>query len=301
MLLTTTATIGPRTIRRVSPDWDDRPYELFSLEPLAVTIGAHIDGVDIAQRIDDPLFAELNRALLEWKVLFFRDQSVNAEQHVDFARRWGPLEIHPSLASGELPELVRFEKGGDVRDQAHAGYENLWHTDVTFRECPSLGSVLHCLVAPAMGGDTLFADMYAAYDNLPAELAQRIDALHGVHSYIRTFGRALPPDERAAMEAKLPDQHHPVVRTHPETGRKLLFVNGAFCMEIDGLAPDESAALLDQLCRYAMMPEIQCRWRWRAGDVAFWDNRATQHYACSDYWPQTRIMERATIVGDRPY
>ncbi len=287
-------------MRRLPDGWSEKPYGRFEVAPLSVTIGARIEGLDLRSPIDDELFTELNRALLEWKVLFFRNQPLSAVQHLDFARRWGELEIHPSLAAGELPELVRFEKGGEGRDPRSAGYENVWHTDVTFRECPSLGSVLRCISAPESGGDTLFADMYAAYDNVPTELARRIEGLRGVHSYMRTFGRSLAEHERAEAAARFPDQLHPVVRTHPETGRKLLFVNATFCMEIDGLESHDSDDLLGELCRMASIPELQCRWSWQDDDIAFWDNRSTQHYACSDYWPQRRVMERATIVGDRP-
>jgi taurine dioxygenase len=295
-------TVGPRTLHRLADGLESKPYELFELRPLAPTIGAHITGIDMREPLDADTFGELNRALLEWKVLFFRNQEITPEQHLAFARHWGALEVHPALKEGSLPELVRFEKGGteDITPST-AGYENSWHTDVSWRAVPSLGSILHCIDGPEIGGDTLWADMYAAYDQLTDDLKSEIDGLTATHSFMASFGRMFPPEQQAAMAAKYPDETHPVVRTHPETGRKLLYVNSIFTQLINGRASDASDALLDELLRYPVIPELQVRWNWAPHDVAFWDNRCTQHYACSDYWPKRRVMERATIVGTRPY
>ena len=295
---------GPRIAARTPDDWAPAPYRRLSLHPVAPTIGAEVEGVSLAEPLDDELRDELNRALLEWKVLFFRDQHLTRAQQAAFARHWGELEQHPfasrtaSFADrqpSDAPDVVRLEK-----DAMAKGRENLWHTDVTWRECPSLGAVLRAIEVPPVGGDTLWADMGAAYDLLPEALKERIDGLVAVHDWIDTFGRAMDPATRDALRPHFPAVEHPVVRTHPETGRRTLFVNVAFTQHVVGLDPDESAALLEHLYRQAAYPEYQCRFRWSPGDVAFWDNRATQHYAASDYFPHRRIMERVSIAGDRP-
>ena len=293
---------GPRVARRTPDGWTDEPYRNIGVHPYGPLIGAEITGVDLTRPLDDDTFAELHRALLEWKVLFVRDAGLDRRAHHDLARRWGPLESHPFSAlvtdnqSDEAPEVFRFEKGPGA-----AGYENVWHSDVTWRECPSLGSLLHALEVPALGGDTLWADMGAAYDCLSDELKARIDGLEAVHDWWDTFGRAMRPEQREALRDRFPPARHPVVRTHPETGRRTLFVNAIFTDHIVGMDPDEGAALLDLLHRQAAYPEYQCRFRWAAGSLAIWDNRSTQHYAASDYYPQRRVMERVTVCGDRPY
>ncbi len=286
---------GPRMVRRVPDGWADRPYERIAVEPLTPVIGAEVGGVDLREPLDDATFAELDRALLEWKVLFSRGQPLTGEQHRAFAARWGELEVHPFLPQGDVPEVVRFAKDADTK-----GYENIWHSDVSWREVPSLGSVLRAVEVPAAGGDTMWADMAAAYDGLPDDVKGRIDGLVAVHDFTQSFGQAMNPTELADMQARFPAVEHPVVRTHPDTKRRTLYVNEIFTSHVVGLDRDESDALLDLLCRQARVPEYQCRFRWSADSIAFWDNRATQHYAVSDYWPARRVKERATIIGDRP-
>lgn len=286
---------GAYPIHRLADGAPAKPYDRFDVRPLGPTIGAQIHGVDLGQPLDDDLFAELDRALLEWKVLFFRDQDITGDQHRDFARHWGELEVHPFLREGDVPEIVRFDKG-----PGETGYENIWHSDVSWRREPSLGSVLRCITPAALGGDTLWADMYLAYECLDDETKARIDGLTAVHDFAASFGLAMAPDELATMRQKYPPAEHPVVRTHPATGRKLLYVNEIFTTHIVGLHRDESDALLAHLTSRARTPEYQCRFRWEPGSAAFWDNRCTQHYAVSDYSPQRRVMERATIIGDRP-
>jgi len=176
----------------------------------------------------------------------------------------------------------------------------MWHSDVSWREVPSLGSVLRALEVPPFGGDTLWCDMYAAYEGLPATIRDRIDGLDAVHDFSTSFGALMEPDALAEMQQRYPAVRHPIVRTHPDTGRKLLYVNAIFTTHIPDLDPEEGDALLERLFAQARVPEYQCRFHWEAGSLAFWDNRSTQHYACSDYYPSVRVMERATIIGDRP-
>ncbi|WP_067716068.1 TauD/TfdA dioxygenase family protein [Nocardia yamanashiensis] len=295
MLIGRSLAAGPRTLHRLPGGADSAPYELFTLTPYTNLIGAEISGIDLREPVGPELFAELDRALLEWKVLFFRDQNLTGAQHRDFARLWGELEVHPFLPQGDVPEIVRFSK-----DAQNPGVENAWHTDVTWRERPALGSVLRALEVPAAGGDAMFADMAAAYDNLSPELKARIDDLDAVHDFTLPFGQFLDADELARRQAEFPPVVHPVVRTHPRTGRKTLFVNAVFTTHIVGLDPAEGEDLLRELFQQARIPEYQVRFHWAAGSIAFWDNRATQHYAVNDYFPQRRVMERAAILGDRP-
>ncbi|MFI6984912.1 TauD/TfdA dioxygenase family protein [Embleya sp. NPDC050154] len=286
-------------VRELCPTGDYRPtapYELFELAPCSPTIGAEIAGIDLARQLGPELHAELHRALLEWKVLFFRDQNLTAPQHRDLARLWGTPEVHPFLPKADdIPEVVRLSRGADS-----PAVENVWHSDASFETTPPMGSILRAVHVPAVGGDTLWSDMAAAYDGLPEATKTRMDGLTAVHDFTQTFGSALEPEELARQQQKYPAVSHPVVRTHPETGRRLLYVNRIFTHHIEGLPDDESRELLAFLYDQARHPEYQCRLRWRPGTIAFWDNRATQHYASADYYPHERIMERVTILGDRP-
>ena len=270
-------------------------FDRFDVRPLGTTVGAELHGVELA-KLDDATFEELRDAWLAYKVVFFRDQKLTPEQQMSFARRFGDLEAHPFLeASQSHDEIVRFEKSEDV-----VGYENLWHSDVSWRERPALASVLRAIEIPAIGGDTLFSDMIAAYEGLDDDLKERIDGLFAVHDFTHSFGRALDAGALAEKQKEFPAVRHPVVRTHPDTGRKILYVNSIFVSHIDGVEPAESRYLLDVLCRQATVPEYQCRFHLQDDSVAFWDNRAVQHYAASDYWPDRRVMERVAIVGERP-
>ncbi len=268
----------------------------FDATPLGSTVGAEISGIDLTATLPDEVIADIRQALYEYKVIFFRDQPLTPQQHVAFARRFGDLEIHPFLPSntGE-PELVRFEKTVEV-----SGYENSWHHDVTWRECPSMGAILHAVSVPERGGDTLFADMYAAYEGLDETTKTEIDGMVAVHDFTQTFGHGMSKEERRKAQEQYPPVEHPVVCTHPGTGRPHLYVNRPFVEHIVGMDGDESRELLDRLCRQTDSPEVQCRFTWSKDAVAFWDNRAVQHYASSDYWPLRRTMERASIVGTRP-
>ena len=266
------------------------------IRPLTPAIGAEIHGVDLgAPDVADQIPA-IRSALLAHKVIFFRDQHITAEQHIAFARHFGDLEIHPATPKDQPnPEILRIAHGPDSR-----GSENNWHSDVTWRERPSLGSILRAIEVPDVGGDTLFADMHLAFLSLSPEMQRIARSLTAVHDIARVFAKRLgkPPDE---LHAKYPPQRHPVVRTHPETGAPTLFVNGGFTSHIEGLSALESERLLAHFYATAGNPEIQCRFRWQPGSIAFWDNRATQHFAASDYFPARRVMERVTIAGRKPF
>ncbi len=289
--------LGPRDFLHKEQEALERdPYERISLRRLSPTIGAEIEGVDLGS-VDDETFAEIERAHLDYKVVFFRNQDITTEQHLAFARRFGELEEHPFLAAKDgYEKIVRFAKNDAVK-----GVENLWHSDVTWREVPSLGSVLRAVEVPRVGGDTLFSDMIAAYEGLDDALKTRLEGLRAVHDFTHSFGLAMRPEELAEKRKQFPPAEHPVVRTHPVTGRKALYVNAIFTSHIVGMDPEESDRLLELLYAQAVIPEYQCRFRWEKGSIAFWDNRSVQHYAASDYWPQPRVMERVTIIGDRPF
>jgi taurine dioxygenase len=271
-------------------------WTAFDAAQVGPTIGAEISGVDLAAHLADDVVDQLREALYAYKVLFLRDQQLTPAQQVAFARRFGDLEIHPFAPSdADQPELVRLEKS-----ETAMGYENIWHHDVTWRECPSMIALLRAIDVPPVGGDTLFADMHAAYEGLDADTRERIDNLWAVHDYLPTFGRVMPSEKVFEMRAQFPPVRHPVVCRHPATGRPHLYVNRAFTSHIEGLWSEESTELLEHLFRQADRPEYQCRLRWEPNTVALWDNRAVQHYAASDYWPSVRIMERASVIGSRP-
>jgi len=268
-----------------------------TVEPLTAAIGAEIGGVDLADDLSDDVIEEIREALLEWKVVFFRDQHrLDRAQHVAFGRRFGDLEIHPVTPKDQdQPEVFVIPAGGTFRAP------DSWHSDVTWRPEPSLGSILRAVELPPLGGDTLWADMARAYDLLDDETKERIDDRKATHDYASAFGRGQPPEVQEKMRAKHPTVEHPVVRTHPETGRKTLYVNIGFTRSIVGMDPDEGQRLLRRLFRQSSIVDVQCRFRWHPGSVAFWDNRATQHVVSNDFLPAKRVMERVTVVGDKPY
>ncbi len=277
---------------------DDLPFRLTRYSP---TIGGEISGIDLSRPLSDGQVEGIRAALLECKVLFFRDQDITTDQHLDFARNFGELEVHPFAPHKDgFPEILAI-----THDHDHPGQENGWHSDVTWRQQPSLGSVLRCIECPAMGGDTLFADMYAAFDGLPEVVRERVEGRLALHDFegfrARLRNRGATAAELEEFNKTYPNPEHPVIRSHPETGRKGIYVNAAFTKHIIGMEPEESERLLTVLYRQAGMPEYQCRFRWAANSIAFWDNRACQHYAASDYWPQKRQVERATIIGDTPF
>jgi taurine dioxygenase len=280
------------------------------VEKLTCAIGAEISGISLADAAKDAaLFAEVKNQLLQHKVLFFRDQDISRGAHVAFARRFGELEDHPVVGSDpDHPGLVRIYK--DLNSPPEH-YENAYHCDATWREIPPMGAVLRCIECPDVGGDTIWVNMAKAYDDLPDSIKTRIAGLRARHSIEYTFGAAMPIEQRHALKARYPDAEHPVVRVHPETGEKVLFVSGFTTHFVNYHTPANvrygqdfapgAADLLTYLTGRAAIPEYQVRWRWKKNSVAVWDNRCTQHYAVQDYWPAIRKMERAGIIGDKPY
>ncbi|MDR7135815.1 taurine dioxygenase [Lysobacter niastensis] len=280
------------------------------IEPLTCAIGAELSDVRLADAIhDDALFQELRQLLIQHRVLFLRDQDISRAEHVAFARRFGELEDHPVAGSDpDHPGLVRIYKSPD---QPNDRYENAWHTDATWRAAPPFGCVLRCVECPPAGGDTIWANMALAYEKLPEHIKQQIAGLRARHSIEATFGAAMPVEKRLALKAQFPDAEHPVVRTHPDTGEKVLFVNAFTTHFTNFHSPDNvrygqdyapgAQHLLQYLISQAQIPEYQVRWRWKPNSIAIWDNRSTQHYAVMDYPPCHRKMERAGIIGDVPY
>ena len=280
------------------------------VQPLTCSIGAEVDNVHLgAASRDAALMEEIRSLLLQHKVLFFRDQNISRAEHIAFARYFGELEDHPVAGSDpDHPGLVRIYKSPDAPKDR---YENAWHADATWREAPPFGCVLRCVECPEVGGDTTWANMALAYEKLPEHIKVQIAGLRARHSIEAIFGAAMPIEKRLALKAQFPDAEHPVVRTHPETQEKILFVNvftthltnfhtGPNVRVGQDFAPG-SAQLLQYLISQAQIPEYQVRWRWKPNSVAFWDNRATQHYAVMDYPPCHRKMERAGIKGDATF
>jgi taurine dioxygenase len=280
------------------------------VEQLTCSIGAELVGVNLSDAArDESLFLEIKAQLLKHKVLFLRNQNMTRAEHVQFAERFGSLEDHPVAGSHpDHPGLVQIYKSPE---HPMDRYENSWHTDATWREKPPMGCVLRCVECPPVGGHTMWANMALAYAKLPDAIKEQIADLRARHSIEASFGAAMPIEKRLGLHAQFPDAEHPVVRTHPETGEKVLFVNGFTTHFTNFHTPDRvrygqdftqgAASLLQYLIGQAAIPEYQVRWRWQPGSVAIWDNRSTQHYAVMDYPPCHRKMERAGIMGDTPF
>ena len=283
------------------------------IEQMTCAIGAELLDVNLGDAVrDDDLFNEIYAALLQHKVLFLRGQTLDKLSrldHVALARRLGELEDHPIAPTHpEAPGLVQIYKNPDSPIDR---YENAWHVDGTFRATPAKACILRCIECPPVGGDTLWANMVLAYNKLPEHVKQQIDGLVASHTFNGSFAAAMPIEKRLAMKAQYPDSEHPVVRTHPETGEKVLFVN-AFATHFVNYHTKNfvrygqdfnqgGGDLLQYLISQAYIPEYQVRWRWKPYSMAIWDNRSTQHYAAMDYPPCHRKMERAAIVGDKPF
>lgn len=273
------------------------------ITPLGPHIGAEISGISLAGPLDEGQFAQLQRALLTHQVLFFRDQSINPRQQRALANRFGDLHIHPVYPHApEAEEIIVL----DTHDDNPPDNDN-WHTDVTFIETPPALAILAAKQLPPVGGDTLWASGIAAFEGLSPRLQQLLAGLEAEHDFTKSFPAhrhsASPAEYQRWQEAaaRNPPLRHPVVRTHPLSGRQALFVNEGFTTRLPDLPAQESEALLTFLFRHVTKPEYQVRWRWRENDIAIWDNRVTQHYANADYLPARRVMHRATVLGDKPF
>ena len=302
--MTATTAAAPAIVRAGSlPD-------SIHVEPLTHAIGAELSNINLGVASREPaLVAEIRRLLLRHRVLFFRDQDITRAEHVAFARHFGELEDHPVAGSDpDHPGLVRIYKSPDAPNDR---YENAWHTDATWREKPPFGCVLRCVECPPVGGDTMWVNMVEAYARLPEHVKAQIAGLRARHSIEASFGAAMPMEKRLGLKAMFPDAEHPVVRTHPETGEKVLFVN-AFTTHFTNFHTPENVRfgqdanpgasdLLRYLVSQVYIPEFQVRFRWKRNSMAMWDNRSTQHYAVMDYPPCHRKMERAGIIGDATF
>jgi taurine dioxygenase len=273
------------------------------IAPSTPTIGAEISGIDLDRPLGT-IDAEIVReAWLTYKVIFFRDQDIGHESHLRLGRLFGELEGHPVIphVDGHPHILViRGVEGVTPTAETIEGFKayNKWHTDVTFRARPSIASVLRMRTMPALGGDTIWADAAAAYRGLPQAVRDRIDTLDAEHDIIHSFGGRVSEEKREQLARDFPAVRHPVVRTHPETGERILYVNHTFTSRILGIPEDESSALLRLLFDRIKVPEYQVRFRWTPNAIGIWDNRSTQHYAVGDYWPVERVLERVTVSGD---
>ncbi len=275
-----------------------------NVRPVAGTLGAEISGIDLAEPLDDRTFAAIHAALLEHLVIFFRDQRLTPEQHIAFGRRFGELHVHPYIPNLEgYPEIIKLRSAEDGPG-AMAYQSNQWHTDLTYSANPPLASILYGVIVPEAGGDTMWNNLYAAYESLSPQLQAFVGSLTAVHNIVISMpsdfmSQSWAPDQLKRMQEVTPPVEHPVVRTHPETGRKGLFVNRNFTSHIKGFSSLESDALLALLYAHIEQPEFAVRFHWQEGSLAMWDNRCTQHYALTDY-SSLRVMHRVTVCGDRP-
>ena len=266
------------------------------VRPLTPVIGAEVTGVDLNE-LDDQDFGAIREAFLACGVVFFRDQDISIETQKAFGARFGELVVHPNDpgVDGHPEVMIIHADEGSVRVAGE-----MWHSDVSCDPLPPMGSILRLHTVPETGGDTLFASMYAAYEALSDRMKAHLDGLAAIHDggpYYREVNRLIGRDDGGRQ---YPSAEHPVIRTHPETGRKALFVNRMFTQRIVDLPAAESDAILEFLFAHVERPDFQCRFRWRRNSIAFWDNRCTQHHAIWDYWPETRSGYRVTIRGDRP-
>ncbi|HVU41766.1 MAG TPA: TauD/TfdA family dioxygenase, partial [Xanthobacteraceae bacterium] len=267
----------------------------FQVERLGVKLGAEISGVDLREPLPPATLHAFEAALIEHKVVMLRDQHLTTAQHVALSRQFGDLEVHPMRPQGEFPEILVLDNHKDNPVLS----TDVWHSDTTFRQNPTKYTILRCQIMPKLGGDTLWANMEAAYEGLSQPFKTMIEGMRAVHDFqnFRVLFKNTDEDKAKLrkMEDLFPNPSHPVVRTHPVTKRKCIYVNPQFTVRIEGLKAAESRAILDVLFAQAQVPEYQFRLRWAPGTIVFWDNRSTQHYAANDYYPERRRMERTAV------
>lgn len=284
-------------------------YETITLRKLTGGCGAEVLGLNLAKDLSNRQWEELKHSFFEHGVLFFRDQELTPERHIAFARRWGAIDVNKFFtANSDYPEIAEIRKEKEQKTNIGGG----WHTDHSYEAEPAMGSILLAREVPEEGGDTLFSNMYLAYEALSEGLKQTLRGLRAIHSAEQAFGAsaafktANDPLSEEKRKRYNKNEHlavgevsHPAVIVHPESGKRALFVNSAFTTRFDGWTAEESKPLLDYLYRHAVRPEFTCRFRWRKGSVAFWDNRSTWHYAANDYHGHDRLMHRITVAGSK--
>jgi len=288
----------------INPQEHPAQSSALQIVPYGPTFAAEVRGIDFTRPVSDAMAMEIHGALMDYKVLFFRDVEMTPVQHIAFGRNFGELTVHPFVPHLEgFPEVVVLDNHKDNPVFS----TDIWHSDETFRLNPPMGSILRCIRKPPRGGDTLWADMHAAYEGLSSSMQSFLSGLEAVHDF-NNFRRkfdGLPIRERherlAEMEADLPNPTFPVITTHPITNQQLLFVNEQFTIRIAGMRDDESRALLQFLFAQPAIPEYQFRLHWEPNSMVFWDNRPTQHYAANDYYPGHRTMQRVTVKTERAF
>ena len=271
------------------------------LKLISGALGAEVSGIDLTKDTDAATYKVIRDLLVEYEVLFFRDQDVTPAQQHALASSFGPLQSHPAYDTVEnYPEITILESTAEKPSKIEC-----WHSDMTFRAHPPLGTVLRSKVIPQKGGDTLWSSMTAAYDGLSAAMQSFLSDLDAVHDFSYGFSESLAESGGTARLEKAvldnPPVVHPVIRTHPESGKRVIFVNALFTTHIVGLPKDESKAILAFLYEHIKTPEFTCRFSWGVNCIAIWDNRSTQHKPINDYFPAHRCLERIVIDGDKPY
>lgn len=295
-----TVLAGPK----IGPQAENESFEHIRVKRYSASLGAVVEGVDLSRELDDATIAEIRRALLDHLVIFFRGQDITPEQQIVFAKRFGTLNQHDQVKGMDAyPDIIEVRKEpGDERN-----FGGAWHGDVTYLPEPPLGSILYALEVPEVGGDTLWSNCYLAFETLSPGMRKLIEPLIVMHTPAKIYGLASQDWSKDSSIKSNPsasahyETEHPLVRTHPETGRKCLYVSGAYTPRLKDMTEEESAPLLEYLMWQCTREPFTCRWRWEKGDVAFWDNRCTLHYALNDYSGHRRVMHRVAINGDRPF
>jgi taurine dioxygenase len=283
-----------------------------SVSPIAGTFAAEIDGVDLSDDHDAAAIDDIKQALLAHSIIVFRDQELSNQEHVRFSQKFGASEIHTvsQYLLPDYPEIIVLANRGENGTKPIANGGAYWHSDISYKAKPAMGSILYGIEVPPVGGDTLYCDMYAAYEALSDGMKERLADVLAEHSYAERFAKQRDADEAIRDDrfglsddqvAEVPAVAHPIVRTHPETGRKALYINAGFTRAVIGVDEAEGKALLDELNAHATQDRFIYRHKWRAGDAVFWDNRCTMHRATEYDLSHDRQMHRTTIQGDIPY